>query len=78
MASKRPPSVRKDPVAQVRVKEEPEMYCEPPAQHEEPTMADLLREIKSLKMNVEKLSKRVDEESAARKLLEAKIRSLEN
>lgn len=54
------------------------MYYEPPAQQEEPTMADLLREIKSLKMNVEKLSKRVDEESAARKLLEMKIRSLEN
>lgn len=78
MASKRPPSVKKDPVAQTRTKDEPSAYYEPPPAEKEPTMADLLREIKSLKLHVEKLTKKVDEESAARKLLEVKIRSLEN
>jgi len=78
VASKRPPSVKKDPVAQTRTKDEPSAYYEPPPAEKEPTMADLLREIKSLKLHVEKLTKKVDEESAARKLLEVKIRSLEN
>ncbi|CBY30464.1 unnamed protein product [Oikopleura dioica] len=78
VASKRPPSVKKDPVAQTRTKDEPSAYYEPPPAEKEPTMVDLLREIKSLKLHVEKLTKKVDEESAARKLLEVKIRSLEN
>jgi hypothetical protein len=79
VASKRPPSVKKDPVAQKRTQDEPSAYYErPPAAEKEPTMSDLLREIKNLKLHVEKLTKKVDEESAARKLLEVKIRSLEN
>jgi len=78
VASKRPLSVKKDPVAQTRTQDEPSAYYEPPPSEKEPTMADLLREIKSLKIHVEKLTKKVDEESAARKLLEVKIRSLEN
>jgi len=43
----------------------------------EPTLSDLLREIQSLKTHVQSLSRRLDEESNLRTMLEKKVNSLQ-